>query len=633
MLNYPVKYDVLVIGGGHAGIEAALAASRIGASVLLLSQNLDTIGQMSCNPAIGGLAKGHMVREIDALGGFMGLNADATAIQFRLLNASKGPSVRAPRAQCDKKAYQFRAKAEIEKTVGVSLLQCSAEMISVDSQSRVTGVETNLGVRIEAKSVVVTTGTFLRGLLHVGMSQQRGGRMGDPPSSLSASLAELGFEISRFKTGTPCRLNARTINFSACEIQEGDEHPQRFSFLSDKPVRDLAERFTLNTVRDGVFHVEQIPCWITYTNAKTHEIIRSNLHSSPMYSGRIEGIGPRYCPSIEDKVVRFAEKERHQIFLEPEGHHTREYYVNGVSTSLPLMVQYEFIHSIPGLENAEIIRPGYAVEYDYCPPTQLYPTLETKKVENLFFAGQINGTSGYEEAAGQGLIAGANAALKVKGAPSFVLKRDSSYLGVMVDDLVTKGITEPYRMFTSRAEYRLLLRHDTADLRLTPLGAAAGLIPATRNSKLLEKISRLSELENHAAKIRVGAISLRQFLSQKEGAWKSLPAQERTKFEDEIWQIFENNIRYEGYIRREQEFLARDQKLENARLPDGLDFTKIKELRTEARQRLSLAKPLTLGQAKRVVGITPADIAVLAIELRKHGRSGDQVTGEEGTRS
>ncbi len=633
MLNYPVKYDVLVIGGGHAGIEAALAASRIGASVLLLSQNLDTIGQMSCNPAIGGLAKGHMVREIDALGGFMGLNADATAIQFRLLNASKGPSVRAPRAQCDKKAYQFRAKAEIEKTVGVSLLQCSAEMISVDSQSRVTGVETNLGVRIEAKSVVVTTGTFLRGLLHVGMSQQRGGRMGDPPSSLSASLAELGFEISRFKTGTPCRLNARTINFSACEIQEGDEHPQRFSFLSDKPVRDLAERFTLNTVRDGVFHVEQIPCWITYTNAKTHEIIRSNLHSSPMYSGRIEGIGPRYCPSIEDKVVRFAEKERHQIFLEPEGHHTREYYVNGVSTSLPLMVQYEFIHSIPGLENAEIIRPGYAVEYDYCPPTQLYPTLETKKVENLFFAGQINGTSGYEEAAGQGLIAGANAALKVKGAPSFVLKRDSSYLGVMVDDLVTKGITEPYRMFTSRAEYRLLLRHDTADLRLTPLGAAAGLIPATRNSKLLEKISRLSELENHAAQIRVGAISLRQFLSQKEGAWKSLPAEERTKFEDEIWQIFENNIRYEGYIRREQEFLARDQKLENARLPDGLDFTKIKELRTEARQRLSLAKPLTLGQAKRVVGITPADIAVLAIELRKHGRSGDQVTGEEGTRS
>jgi tRNA uridine 5-carboxymethylaminomethyl modification enzyme len=633
VINFPIEYDVVVIGGGHAGIEAALAASRIGASVLLLSQNLDTIGQMSCNPAIGGLAKGHMVREIDALGGFMGLNADATAIQFRLLNASKGPSVRAPRAQCDKKAYQFRAKAELENTIGVSLLQCSAEKIIVDSQSAVTGIETNLGVRITTKTVVVTTGTFLKGLLHVGMIQQRGGRMGDPPSSLSVSLRELGFEISRFKTGTPCRLNARTINFGACEIQEGDQIPQRFSFLSDQPVRNSSEQYTLNTVQDGVFHVEQIPCWITYTNAKTHQIILSNLHSSPMYSGRIEGIGPRYCPSIEDKVVRFAEKERHQIFLEPEGHHTREYYVNGVSTSLPLMVQYEFIHSIPGLEKAEIIRPGYAVEYDYCPPTQLYPTLETKTVENLFFAGQINGTSGYEEAAAQGIIAGANAALKVKGACPLLLKRDSSYIGVMIDDLVTKGITEPYRMFTSRAEYRLLLRHDTADLRLTPLGTQAGLITAERNARLLDKISQLSDLENSASKIRVGTISLQQFLSQKEGAWKSLPFEQRQKYADEIWQIFENNIRYEGYIRREQEFLARDQKLENVKLPVGLDFSKIKELRAEARQRLSIAKPLTLGQARRVIGITPADIAVLAIELRRHGQTQVQIAQEAETRS
>ncbi len=625
MTVYPLQYDVLIIGGGHAGIEAALAASRIGASVLLLSQNLDTLGQMSCNPAIGGLAKGHMVREIDALGGFMGLNADATAIQFRLLNASKGPSVRAPRAQCDKKAYQFRAKFVIEQSSGVSLLQCGVEKIIVDSQDRVSGVETNLGVRILTKAVVVTTGTFLKGVLHVGMNQQQGGRMGDASSSLSISLSELGFEISRFKTGTPCRLNARTIDFSACEIQKGDDEPQRFSFMDDEPVRDPHEQYTLNGVQNGMFHVEQIPCWITYTNSKTHEIIRSNLHLSPMYSGRIEGIGPRYCPSIEDKVVRFEEKERHQIFLEPEGHHTREYYVNGVSTSLPLMVQYAFIHSIPGLENAEIIRPGYAVEYDYCPPTQLHPTLETKRIENLFFAGQINGTSGYEEAAGQGLLAGANAALKVKGAPPFILGRDTSYIGVMIDDLVTRGLTEPYRMFTSRAEYRLLLRHDTADLRLTPLAYNVGLINQKRHDRVTKKRLQLSQLEECASQVRVGTLSLRQFLSQREGAWKSLPHQIRSICTDELWQVFENNVRYQGYIRREEEFLSKDRKLENTKFPEGMDFSQIKELRTEARQRLSAAKPITLGQAKRLVGITPADIAVLAIELRRRSGSRDQL--------
>ena len=616
MFKLPTEYEVIVVGSGHAGIEAALASARLGCRTLMLTQNLDTIGQMSCNPAIGGLAKGQIVREIDALGGAMGENADATGIQFRMLNRSKGPSVRAPRVQCDKKAYQFRMKAILERTPNLDLKQANVSRVLVADGSTV-GVETDLGLIAQGSNVVVTSGTFLRGLLHVGSNSQPGGRMADASSTLSENLRELGFEIGRFKTGTPCRVNRRSIDFAKCKIQPGDEPPPRFSFFADEP-QDIHDMFTLNDVSGTSFHVEQVPCWITHTNTRTHQIIRANLHRSPLYAGRIKGTGPRYCPSIEDKIVKFADREAHQLFLEPEGRHTEEFYINGISTSLPYEVQLEFVRSIPALERAEIMRPGYAVEYDFFPPTQLFSTLETKKVRGLYFAGQVNGTSGYEEAAAQGLVAGANAALRAQDRPAFVLGRNEAYLGVLIDDLVTKGTEEPYRMFTSRAEDRLQLRHDNADQRLTTTGHRLGLVSPARWTAFQAKMSLLQECRAVANNTRCEGVAISQLLKRPTFTHLNLEPEIRSVAPADIWELVEADIKYEGYSARQAQHNKELSKRSFQKISDGFNFASVAGLSSETRQKLSKVRPTTLGQAARISGVTPADISILSIWLTKN---------------
>ena len=606
MWKYPKQYEVIVIGGGHAGCEAALASARMGAKTLLLTMSLDTIGKMSCNPAVGGVAKGHIVREIDALGGEMGKCIDATGIQFRMLNATKGPAVWAPRAQADKFAYQNDMKHRLERAPNLDIKQGTLEDFVLANGS-VTAILTKEGIEYATQTVVLTTGTFMRGLLHIGETNYSGGRAGDPPSvGLSASLERLGLKLGRLKTGTPPRINKRSIDYSLCEEQPGDPGI-RFSF--DEPEKPL---------------MPQVSCHITYTTDKTKEIILKNIHRSPMYSGKIQGIGPRYCPSIEDKVVRFADKERHQIFLEPEGLQTEEVYVNGMSSSLPFDVQLEFIHSIPALRNAEIMRPAYAIEYDYLTCGQIYPTLECKTVPGLFAAGQINGTSGYEEAGGQGIMAGINAACKVLGRAPLILSRSEAYIGVMIDDLITKGLDEPYRMFTSRAEHRLLLRQDNADLRLRKHGYDLGILDRARYDKLLHKEKTLAE-----ETIRLGKIfktvngkgsSLAQLLCRPEVTYQSLLEEFPEQVIDHGHEInfqIELNLKYAGYIDRQVGEVAKLDHVENIKIPTQFDFGSVIGLRNEAKQKLSKHNPLNLGQASRIAGVSPADISVLMIALSK----------------
>ena len=613
MLTLPDPIDVLVVGSGHAGIEAALASARLGCRTLMLTQNLDTIGQMSCNPAIGGSAKSHIVKEIDALGGAMGVNADATGIQFRVLNRSKGEAVWATRVQCDKKAYQFRMKAILERKRNLQLLQGVAATLLVEGDG-VVGVTTDLGMAIRAKAIVITAGTFLRGLLHVGEQSKPGGRMGDASSSLSDSIRALGFEAGRFKTGTPCRVNANSIDFSSLEVQDGHEPPPRLSFL-ERVLKGKDESFTLNFNEAGMFHVEQLPCWLTHTTPKTHQIISANLHRSPLYQRKIQGTGPRYCPSIEDKIVRFSHKSSHPVFLEPEGRHSSEVYVNGISTSLPFDVQLDLVHSIPGLERTDIIRPGYAVEYDYFPPTQLYPTLETKLVRNLYFAGQINGTSGYEEAAGQGLVAGINAALRAQHRDPFTLSKEISYIGVLIEDLTTRGTDEPYRMFTSRAHNRLALREDNADLRLTEMGAAIGLVDEERMDSLCRKQNAITSLQTAIGALEVDGRPLRQALKDPRFTLSAISPEILAIAPYSIWRHLLVEMKYAGYLAQQTRRINHEQLRGERTIPIGFDFNVVPGLRSESRQKLGKVRPTSLGAAQRIPGITAADLSILDIWL------------------
>lgn len=613
-------YDVIVVGAGHAGCEAAAAAANLGSKTLLITMNMETIGKMSCNPAMGGIAKGQIVREIDALGGYSGIIADKSAIQFKMLNLSKGPAMWSPRTQNDRMLFSAEWRLALENTPNLDFFQDMVKELIIEN-NKAAGVITSIGIKFKSKSVVLTNGTFLNGLIHIGEKQLGGGRMGEPKAfGITEQLISLGFEAGRMKTGTPVRVDGRSIDFSKMEEQKGDENPQKFSYLDTPKL------------------TQQRSCYITYTNEIVHDILREGFDRSPMFNGTIQSLGPRYCPSIEDKINRFADRNRHQIFAEPEGWHTIEYYINGFSSSLPEDIQVKALHQIPGFENAKIFRPGYAIEYDYFPPTQLQHTLETKLIENLYFAGQINGTTGYEEAAGQGLIAGINAHNKVHEKDPFTLNRDEAYIGVLIDDLITKGTEEPYRMFTSRAEYRLLLRQDNADIRLTEKSHKLGLATDERMEKVEDKIKKSQELEDFLRETSLKPHQINPILEEENSnpvdqAYRAsqiltrpnitLNKLEKLEFirntsknySDEVREQAEINIKYKGYIEKEKENVAKLQRLENIKIPTNFDFSKVSSLSSEAKQKLNKIKPKTIAQASRISGVSPADINVLLIFL------------------